>query len=206
MMNKGCTVDNCEKPTVAFGFCSKHYTRFKRYGDVNFPGVKGGGRPTKIKFEISDNGCFVLTSHKLNSDGYAEIRIRGRANKIHRHIYEQCFGDIPRGFVIRHKCDNPSCINPEHLEFGTHQDNVNDMISRDRHAKGSRKPQSKLKEADVVQIKRLIAKGKTNRNIATLFGIDESIISKIKHNKAWKHVSNWRVNNDQQNNFSRQIN
>lgn len=184
---KTCIVEGCNENHVAFGYCSKHYTRLRRYGDPLFPGLKGGGKPRKIDFKV-DNDCFVITSHRLNEWGYAEIMLQGTTKKIHRHVYEQCFGEIPKGLVIRHKCDNPSCINPEHLEIGTHQDNVNDMISRNRQAKGSKKPKSKLTEKDVVEIKYLLLEGKTNRSIAKKYRIDESIISEIKHNKAWKHV------------------
>jgi hypothetical protein len=184
---KVCVVEGCEKKSIGFGYCSKHYTRLKRYGDVNYPGKKGGQRTKKIDFEVIRD-CFVLTSHKVNVDGYAEIMINRRAKKIHRHIYEQCFGEIPAGLVIRHKCDNPSCINPEHLEVGTIQDNVADMISRNRQAKGSKKPISKLKEEQVLEIKIMIKQGIPNVSIADKFNVHSSVISNIKHNRLWKHV------------------
>jgi hypothetical protein len=184
---KTCIVGDCDKRAIGFGYCSKHYTRVRRYGDPFFPGLKGGRRSKKIDFK-EKNGCFIITSHELNKDGYSEIMIRGRTLKIHRHIYEQCFGEIPRGLVIRHKCDNPSCINPEHLETGTLQENIADMISRNRQAKGSKKPFSKLRECDVIEIKKMLLDGMTNRSIAKKYQVDESIISEIKNNKAWKHV------------------
>lgn len=185
---KTCKIDGCIKNVIAFGYCSKHYTRFKRYGDHLFPGLKGGGRPKKINFKVDENGCFILTSHSTNSGGYAEIRIKGRTTKVHRHIYEQCFGEIPNGLVVRHKCDNPSCINPEHLETGTHQENMQDMMLRNRQAKGSKKPASKLNEAQVVAIKKLVKQGFTNVKIASIYKVDGSVISEIKNNKIWKHV------------------
>lgn len=189
MSSKTCSVNSCSKKVIALGVCSKHYTRLKRYGDVDFPGLKGGGRPTKIDFKVNKRGCFIITSHKLDEDGYSEIQIRGKTKKIHRHVYEQCFGKIPKGLVIRHKCDEPSCINPEHLETGTHQDNVADMLERDRHAKGSRKSNSILKESDIPIIREMIDQGHTNRFISRKYSIDESVISVIKHRKAWKHVN-----------------
>ncbi|ARK28770.1 HNH endonuclease signature motif containing protein [Halalkalibacter krulwichiae] len=186
-MGKQCRVDGCYKDVVGLGYCSMHYTRLKRYNDPLFPGLNGGNRPKKIKFKEVE-GCFVLTSHKLNSGGYSEIRIRGITKKVHRHVYEQCFGEIPEGLVVRHKCDNPSCVNPEHLEIGTQKDNVRDMMLRNRHVKGSKKSASKLKETDVINIKRLLKKGCTNVYIASLYKVHNSVISEIKHKKIWTHV------------------
>lgn len=186
-----CKIDGCNNgKVIAFGLCSKHYTRLRRYNDVNFVSEnKGGLKPKPINFSIDSYGCFVITSHVLNADGYSEIMIKGTTKKIHRHIYEECFGEIPKGLIIRHKCDNPSCINPEHLEVGTHQDNIKDMMLRGRQAKGTKKPLSKLNENDVLIIKKSLLNGETNRNLAKKFKVDESIISNIKNNKMWKHVS-----------------
>ena len=75
----------------------------------------------------------VVGRHK-DKDGYTFVRRRrGTRVRSHRLIYEQCFGEIPKGAVIRHKCDEPSCINPEHLEIGTPKDNTQDMIDRGRY-------------------------------------------------------------------------
>jgi hypothetical protein len=144
-------------------------------------------RSTPIDFKITDDGCFEVISHKSRT-GYPEIMINRVTKKIHRHIFEECFGEIPAGLVIRHKCDNPFCINPEHLETGTHADNVRDQIKRHRHAKGSRKALSKLIEHDIVIIRRMSDMGYTNRSISKIFNVDETVISEIKNRKAWKHV------------------
>lgn len=184
---KVCSVDDCNNKIIAKGYCPKHYTRLTRYGDPLFPGLIGGGRPKKINFKVV-NGCFVLTSHKLNDGGYSEIMIKGRTQKIHRHIYEQCFGEIPDGLVVRHKCDNRACINPEHLEIGTQWDNMQDMVNRDRQLKGSRKPMSKLDEDRVMEIKKKIRNGMKNVDLAKEYKVDDSVISDIRHNKLWKHV------------------
>lgn len=68
-----------------------------------------------IVFEKKD-GCFIVVSHKPTKNGYASIRRNHVQTKIHRHIYEQCFGEIPEGYQVHHKCNNTLCINPEHLE------------------------------------------------------------------------------------------
>lgn len=71
--------------------------------------------------------------------------------------YEYCWGPIPLDMIIRHKCDNPSCINPNHLLIGTHKDNSNDKIERGRYnakgLKGIKNPRCKLKEKDIFAIR-----------------------------------------------------
>ena len=84
-----------------------------------------------ITWEVNENNCWICTSHKKDKDGYPV----GYKRKIHRHVYEQCFGEIPIDMVVMHKCDNPSCINPEHLIIGTYKDNTEDMYSKGREGR-----------------------------------------------------------------------
>jgi len=91
---------------------------------------------------VEKNGCFICTSHRCSLQGYPVLRKYGNPGKlttVARHIYEECFGEIPKGKVLRHTCDNKLCINPEHLIIGTYKDNTNDMVQRGRarHPKGS---------------------------------------------------------------------
>ena len=105
-----------------------------------------------------------------------------------RFIYSEMFGEIPEGLVVRHKCDNPLCINPEHLELGTHQDNANDRVKRDRQAKGSRNGNAILNEEQVKEIKLLILNGKKNKELSEKYEVHPNIISDIRHERKWKHV------------------
>jgi hypothetical protein len=70
-----------------------------------------------------------------NPFGYGKISNgkRGVQAKAHRVAYEIAVGLPPGDLVVRHKCDNPPCVNPSHLEAGTQADNVHDMVSRGRH-------------------------------------------------------------------------
>jgi NTP pyrophosphatase (non-canonical NTP hydrolase) len=145
----------------------------------------------KIEFEIDDNGCFNCTSHKANKDGYRQIVINKKLYIMHRFIYEQCFGEIPEGLVIRHKCDNTHCINPEHLEPGTPADNHRDMVERGRNnpVKGSEHGKSKLSEEDVYNILKDIRSSNLSLSkIANKYGVETSTVFKVKKGITWSHL------------------
>jgi transcriptional regulator with PAS, ATPase and Fis domain len=88
-------------------------------------------------------------------------------------MYEQINGAIPKGKLLRHKCDNPHCINPDHLETGTHQDNVNDKVSRGRSAKRN------LSKSDIQIIKERIKNRDNKKAIAKDFNVSETTIYRI---------------------------
>ncbi len=104
---------------------------------------------------------------------------------MHRYIYAQRFGKIPDGICVRHKCDNPSCINIEHLELGTHQENMDDMVNRKRSLKGSNNALSKLDE-DKIRMIRLSSKN--NSELERELGVSNQLISLIRKGKLWQHV------------------
>jgi len=68
-------------------------------------------------------------------------------------MFTDTWGSLARGEVVRHRCDNPRCINPVHLERGTQLDNVRDRVERDRSAKGERNGKSRLTDAQRAEIK-----------------------------------------------------
>ena len=99
-------------------------------------------------------------------------------------------GPIPDGQYVCHKCDNPSCVNPDHLFLGTPKDNTQDCIQKGRyHTKpGTKNPNSKLKPEDVIQIRDLASKGATHEKLAAKFNLARSQITDIINYKAWKSV------------------
>lgn len=104
---------------------------------------------------------------------------------LHRLAYTEAYGPIPHGLEVRHKCDNPRCINPEHLEIGTHQDNANDMVKRKRQARHGKHGCAVLSSAQVAEVRELRKSGMTLKEIAARYGVHFSTISLICNNKRW---------------------
>lgn len=99
--------------------------------------------------------------------------------------------DLSRKLHICHSCDNKGCVNPKHLFLGTHQENMDDKVNKDRQhrPKGTLHPGAKLTENDVLEIKRLYKTGKyTYKQIGESFNIEHTAIYRIMHGKSWKHV------------------
>ena len=104
----------------------------------------------------------------------------------HRVSYEAYNGEIPKGLVVRHKCDNPSCINPDHLELGTQQQNVADRENRGRRdVKGEQVGTAKLSEMQVMAIKNSPL---SSAELAERYGVHKTNVWAIKSGKSWKHL------------------
>ena len=106
------------------------------------------------KAKRDESGCLVFVGQK-DARGYGRLRLDGRHQRAHRLMYELHHGPIPQGYVVRHRCDNPSCIAIEHLEIGAQLDNVRDMWTRGRARKnlGETNGRAKLTETQVRDIR-----------------------------------------------------
>ena len=129
-------------------------------------------------------GCW-LWERGMSKDGYGHVEWQARGHMAHRLSYFGKTGEWPR--VVRHRCDNPSCVNPEHLLGGTALDNKNDSIARGRHAFGVRNGHAKLTDSDVVEIRALAGK-LPQRAIAAHYGVNNSVVCRTINGVAWAHV------------------
>ena len=100
--------------------------------------------------------------------------------KAHRLSYVLSYGPIPDGKMVRHTCDNPCCVNPDHLELGTTSDNMKDRARRGRHPKGAKASRTKLSPEQRNEILREIANGCVQARLAERFGVSTALITKIK--------------------------
>ena len=130
--------------------------------------------------------CWVWT-HYTNPKGYGTCYMGAGAMKAHRVAYSLHYKVPVDGLIVRHRCDNPSCVRPSHLSVGSHQDNVDDRTRRGRQrcAHGETHPLSKLTAADV---RRIRASTGGCREVAKQYGVAFSLIHRIRTRQSWNHV------------------
>lgn len=128
------------------------------------------------------DGCWIWLAAK-DRDGYGAFNDGERpARKAHRYSYQLSFGAIPHSSCILHYCDNPACVNPEHLFPGTQADNVKDMDTKGRRKfyTGENHPRAKLTLADAKTIRRIYADGGIAKSwLAKYYGVDPSRIRAV---------------------------
>lgn len=135
-----------------------------------------------------NTGCWLWTA-SVDSSGYGHFGIASsRPTKAHRIAYRLFKGDIPRGLFVCHKCDVPSCVNPDHLFLGTPADNTSDRDQKKRTAVGRRNGKSKLTDEIVISI-RALSKSFSERQIARLIGIHRSTVNAVLSGRTWSHVT-----------------
>ena len=140
----------------------------------------------------------INTTYFKDRQGYGSIQVNGKTERHHRVVYCQANNvtlESIKGLVVLHKCDNPSCINPEHLAIGTHADNTADMYAKGRNAvnpppvnRGAANGNAKLTEDKVREIKIMLTKSKYS-TVAEAFGISKATVAQIATGKTWKHVT-----------------
>jgi hypothetical protein len=118
--------------------------------------------------------------------GYGRIQVNGKPMLAHRFSYALEHGECPATLKVRHRCDNPNCVNPAHLEIGTQADNIADMVARDRTASGEKHPSAKLTDAQVMELLSLANAGVQTGVLAERFGISKSHVSSLRHGRVRK--------------------
>lgn len=119
-------------------------------------------------------------------DGYGRMKKDGVTYKAHRLSWFVANKTIPVGHVIRHKCRNRNCVNPEHLETGTQAENCADRERDGTTARGERSGNAKLTEEQVLEIRNRV--NYTQSELAEEFGVSDTLIGNIIRRESWKHV------------------
>ena len=138
---------------------------------------------------LSQYECWEWAGCKFKG-GYGALGYNKKTEKAHRISYKIHKGDIQENLVVRHTCDNPSCVNPNHLIVGTHAENMKDRDERNRSHKGSKHYKAKLNETSVLKIIDLYKNGHTKTELARIFNVTTASIIFIINKKTWKHVIN----------------
>lgn len=125
---------------------------------------------------VTESGCWIWEGY-VNPKGYGMYRKRDGKNWLaHRFVFKIINGFLPK--VVMHKCDNPCCVNPSHLEAGTHKQNSIDYVDR----QGGNSGMFKQKVPDEIRNEIFKAEGYQS-DIASKYGVDQSFVSRIKNNK-----------------------
>jgi hypothetical protein len=131
------------------------------------------------------SGCWLWTG-ALDRWGYGAMKVDFTVGRAHRVAWNLLRGDIPEGLFVLHKCDTPSCVNPDHLFLGTTRDNVRDKVLKHRQSKGNDFPFAKLTDQDVLYI---LSSDESCIQLAERFSVNRETIRLIKIRKNWKHIS-----------------
>lgn len=132
-------------------------------------------------------GCWDWIGTR-NKQGYGWFAHKGAGYAAHRFAWMIANRrSIPKKEVIRHTCDRPCCVNPEHLLIGNQSDNLKDCVQRGRHLRqhGSEHGMAILNEEQVIEIKRLLSSGYSRSEVAREFGVSHGVIYNIATGRSW---------------------
>jgi transcriptional regulator with XRE-family HTH domain len=142
-----------------------------------------------IQYVINhESGCWEVYGRAQEANGYYLITRQSKQIYLHRYIYELTCGTIPEGLIVRHKCRNSTCINPEHLELGTQSDIMRNIMKLGQSStpKGKECWKAKLTEN---QVKEIFLSAEPQEILAERFGVTRTTISEIQTGKTWRHVT-----------------
>jgi hypothetical protein len=133
--------------------------------------------------------CWIWKGGK-NRRGYGKFQLGYKTLVASRYSYEIYKGAIKEGMLICHTCDNPSCVNPEHLWQGTGSDNIKDSFNkcRSKGFKGETNSQAKLTEKNVLEIRELFKNNHKVKDIACNYNITKNYCRAICMRTTWKHI------------------
>jgi len=142
----------------------------------------------KIESSISINekGCWIWNKSK-HRQGYGNLNYKKIPSLAHRVSWMVYVGEIPNGIKVCHRCDIPSCVNPQHLFLGTQKDNVNDAVLKGKfEGRRQGKRRNKLTINQVNEIRHLSSQGKQRKELEKLFCVSQTCIAKILTGVSWK--------------------
>lgn len=159
-------------------------------------------KPAEERFDASYmpepmSGCWLWLGRERGSNGYGSIKVAGKHLQAHRYSYERFVGQIPNGLFVLHRCDNPACVNPNHLFIGTHQDNQDDKVKKGRQARGvslgmaQRKNKKRGQDSPISkltwdQVNEIRDSSEAVRVLAERFNVSTTTINNIIARRTWK--------------------
>lgn len=135
---------------------------------------------------VDGEGCWLWTG--ATNGRYGTLHVNGVKRYAHRYFYTIYKGPIPRGAMVLHDCDNPLCVNPDHLHMGTQLDNMREASERKRLRVGRNNPAARRSVEEVIAIRRAAVSGEPYSSIARRMEIAVSNVSLIARRKLWRSV------------------
>jgi len=139
---------------------------------------------SKVDKTSNPNGCWDWLGLK-HPFGYGRFCANKQIYLAHRLSYIIAYGPITSSQCLLHKCDNPQCVNPEHLQIGTRRENARDRDKKNRTTKGQQCYNTKFTDQEVFEIKN---SGLSIRELAKKYNSNYQTIWSIKKNVNWKHI------------------
>lgn len=189
-----CKIDNCGGKVFGHGWCGKHYNRWRTHGDPLTIHRQEPGTPLedKIKYfgwtetltRIPLSPCHLWNA-RLDTSGYPMVKHMGKQVRVTRHVLSEKLGrPLREKHSALHVCDQPACINPDHLFEGTQQENILDM-----HAKGRNRVNRGFNDDQIRQIRKIYDPALRNmQQVANMFSTDTGTISRIVNKVLYKSV------------------
>lgn len=191
MAKRICSIDGCDKFCFGRGWCQSHYARWRRHGDPLVRGNRAcpaGASPeqrlryvgwTVVQRRDGMSACWEWNG-LLTDKGYGRVRDGNGVVVAHRLAFKTWIGPLGPDELACHRCDNPPCVNPDHLFAGSQGDNLADMIAKGRSRTGERNWNVKLTDTQVAEIRAayLGIRGQ-QRELAEAYGVTRPYISKI---------------------------
>lgn len=170
-----CSVAECERPNEARGWCKPHYDRWR---NQNAPIVTLRPPPAPTFEERfwqkvnKTESCWLWTGAK-KPKGYGVIGVGGKKSGLaHRVSWRLASGSDPGPLWVLHRCDNPSCVRPDHLFLGTAKTNTADMVAKGRGVRPKLTPEA------VKEIRGAVEAGESSRSLAKRYGVSGTLIRK----------------------------
>lgn len=138
------------------------------------------------------DSCWIWKGYR-DSKGYGEIAgADGKRTRAHRVSWLFYRGQIPDGICVCHRCDNPPCVNPNHLFLGTQADNLRDMRTKKRWTPrvivGGANPRCRFTADQVLALRKSFDAGGTLTEVAKKYALPISTVWNIVHRKTWSHI------------------
>ena len=192
---KQCDAPGCTEPFYGRGYCKAHYHRLRRFGTIEEPfstTYKNASLEEKLRLGAPPGRpeeCWEW-QRSLTSRGYPRTSHRGvRTIMVHRLAYEVHKGPVPPGISVCHKCDNPKCVNPNHLFLGTVTDNQRDKFWKGRHPHCGTHGRARMTDDEARMVRATAKCPDDYRRFARQFGVGYGTIYNLVRGNSWKRLT-----------------